>query len=794
MRRTNGLMLASATTLVVCSGAFAQAAGDECTNAISVAAGQTVTFNTLNMTPSANPPENGTCTFLTWGDSRDIWYAFTPSEGGIVEINLCNSDYDTSVVVYTGTCAALNRIACDDDTCGSTYESIITGLSVSAGTTYFIRIGGWQADAGPGSMTITLEPIAGGCDGATGACNQPHGGPGCEDGTCCTLVCASNPLCCDLGWDLDCVNTAVQLCGVFYYSCQPGGPSNNCATNATTITASGTYNFNTVGATMDGPNHPAGGCQSGNDTFFNDVWWKFVAPANGICAVSTCGTTPYDNKLAAYSFPNTGTPDFNTLNTALVACNDDGPNPCLMTDGVTPYASALSFPVTAGRLYYVRMGSYTDGETGAGQIAFTLPQPCQLPAPTGQENETCGSSGNGGCNDQAGGFPFQPISIGQRIAGTFWADNGTRDTDWYAFSVSQDSQVSANVYSASFSTVLIIGGECGSIQIINTGSGACPNVASACLRPGNYKLFVAAQGFEGLPCGSGNLNNYVVELTATPSVCPVFLGTVCENPGPDSATINNDTANAGGGLVACAVAGAAGGTTANSFARVFAAGTLGGEISCLDFGIWSVRVQATGNFASDIPLPGTIGIYRDIDGGAPRFKQVEPGDGGDLVEVFSQAFFAPGGAYKSTLNFDEPLCIEDYADQNLVVILDCPNLLDGSTGVPAASGYQLRPGGNANGPGQNTYCRLSCADAAGQYVLTESLGATFTAQWVVVMNGTFSGCGGGAIPGDLNGDGVVNAADLAIMLGAWGTAGPGDLNSDGTVNAADLAILLGSWG
>jgi hypothetical protein len=48
-------------------------------------------------------------------------------------------------------------------------------------------------------------------------------------------------------------------------------------------------------------------------------------------------------------------------------------------------------------------------------------------------------------------------------------------------------------------------------------------------------------------------------------------------------------------------------------------------------------------------------------------------------------------------------------------------------------------------------------------------------------------------PGDLNGDGVVNAADLAILLGAWGTSGPGDFNLDGIVNAADLATLLGYW-
>lgn len=47
---------------------------------------------------------------------------------------------------------------------------------------------------------------------------------------------------------------------------------------------------------------------------------------------------------------------------------------------------------------------------------------------------------------------------------------------------------------------------------------------------------------------------------------------------------------------------------------------------------------------------------------------------------------------------------------------------------------------------------------------------------------------------DLNGDGTVDGADLAILLGAWGTAGPlGDLDGSGGVDGADLAILLGGW-
>lgn len=47
---------------------------------------------------------------------------------------------------------------------------------------------------------------------------------------------------------------------------------------------------------------------------------------------------------------------------------------------------------------------------------------------------------------------------------------------------------------------------------------------------------------------------------------------------------------------------------------------------------------------------------------------------------------------------------------------------------------------------------------------------------------------------DLNSDGVVDAADLAMLLGAWGGARLGDLDGSGIVGAADLAVLLGAWG
>jgi len=62
--------------------------------------------------------------------------------------------------------------------------------------------------------------------------------------------------------------------------------------------------------------------------------------------------------------------------------------------------------------------------------------------------------------------------------------------------------------------------------------------------------------------------------------------------------------------------------------------------------------------------------------------------------------------------------------------------------------------------------------------------------------GTISVIVGGARFGDLNGDGMVNGADLGLLLGAWGTCAgcAADLNGDGVVSGGDLGLLLGAWG
>ncbi len=53
-----------------------------------------------------------------------------------------------------------------------------------------------------------------------------------------------------------------------------------------------------------------------------------------------------------------------------------------------------------------------------------------------------------------------------------------------------------------------------------------------------------------------------------------------------------------------------------------------------------------------------------------------------------------------------------------------------------------------------------------------------------------------ACPADVDGDGVVGAADLTSLLAAWGACAgcSADLNGDALVGPSDLASLLSAWG
>ena len=54
-------------------------------------------------------------------------------------------------------------------------------------------------------------------------------------------------------------------------------------------------------------------------------------------------------------------------------------------------------------------------------------------------------------------------------------------------------------------------------------------------------------------------------------------------------------------------------------------------------------------------------------------------------------------------------------------------------------------------------------------------------------------------PGDFNGSGQVDGADLTILLSSWGLLeegeqSPADIDGNGDVNGADLTLILSNWG
>lgn len=87
---------------------------------------------------------------------------------------------------------------------------------------------------------------------------------------------------------------------------------------------------------------------------------------------------------------------------------------------------------------------------------------------------------------------------------------------------------------------------------------------------------------------------------------------------------------------------------------------------------------------------------------------------------------------------------------------------------------------------------------AGETPLKMPANDDYTSSPVPPMFSTAGGSSPTPCPADLNHDGVVNGADMALLLGAWGPCSssncPADINQSGVVDGADLSLLLGAWG
>ena len=131
--------------------AFAQVpANDLCMDAITVNCGDVVMGNTVMATNTDDPLDG--CG--TTDGAPGVWYSFAGT-GDLVQLALCNSNYDTKLRVYSGNCNGIVCVDGNDDSCG--LQSEVSFIS-DAATNYLIYVFGFGTSTGDYELSITCLP------------------------------------------------------------------------------------------------------------------------------------------------------------------------------------------------------------------------------------------------------------------------------------------------------------------------------------------------------------------------------------------------------------------------------------------------------------------------------------------------------------------------------------------------------------------------------------------------------------------------------------------------------------
>lgn len=281
---------------------------------------------------AGNPPVGACC---------DVLAAETCVEG--VSVSQCGGRWQLN-----STCAnAQFDPPCGEAACCSPNGGCSNETGAGCGATS----GLWQPGEFCEDENHTCPP--GACIVANNPCTEANDNAGgCSDVTCCALVCSADPFCCDVAFDVSCVNLGAGLCVQTV-------PNDAC--NSAIAIGDGSFNFDTTDATLDGIALP----QSCNEGFGvdlgHDLWYDFTAPMTGTTTVDLCDGTDYDSRMAVYT--GCACP---AVNANIAGCNDDGCGNPPVVGG----ASSVSFDVTSGQCYKVRIGGFNDA-SGPGSAVVT---------------------------------------------------------------------------------------------------------------------------------------------------------------------------------------------------------------------------------------------------------------------------------------------------------------------------------------------------------------------------------------------------------------------------------------
>lgn len=135
-------------------------AGDEPCTATALPVNATCTFSTSNnlgMTATTTPGDPGCA---SWSPSPDAWYTVVVPASGEITIDMDNNGTitDAGMAVYSGTCAALTQLACDDDGSANGLMPLIALTGLTAGQTLWVRV--WDFGDGTGTYDICAHGTA----------------------------------------------------------------------------------------------------------------------------------------------------------------------------------------------------------------------------------------------------------------------------------------------------------------------------------------------------------------------------------------------------------------------------------------------------------------------------------------------------------------------------------------------------------------------------------------------------------------------------------------------------------
>lgn len=302
---------------------------DDCRDLIDVPVGNTP-FDTEGGSTDG-PEEFSACFFAAYPDIfHDVWFRHTATCNGELKVNLCESDFDTKVAVYSGGACPVTSppLGCndDDDACALPGRSELI-VPVTQGNQYIIRVGGYVGQSGAGVMKLSCNTVIpmGACCNSVGTCLGTISEPACN---------AQSGV-----WH------AGQNCSTFVCPIPP--PANDECETCIPLTTGQNYDGTSFGATGSFST-----C-SLNDT--KDVWHCWTATCTGRARIATCGSS-FDTSLAVYD----------ACSGNQLACNDDG---CTTQS----LRSQILIDVIQGNTYKIRVAGR---QNATGNYRVTV-DPCR---------------------------------------------------------------------------------------------------------------------------------------------------------------------------------------------------------------------------------------------------------------------------------------------------------------------------------------------------------------------------------------------------------------------------------